>query len=115
MTQKQCRTCSESKPLSEFYAHASTADSLNTQCKSCYRVAKRDRARAKVAKLHGGLPPLESAVLKELATGPKTARMIAFETDYMDKGVEDTLARLRRTGRVVSEGEQWRLVEEVAA
>jgi hypothetical protein len=47
---KICRTCSKSKPLSEFYTHPTTADRLFLDCKAChkslvlsYRATNRDR------------------------------------------------------------------------
>ena len=34
---KQCSTCEEAKPKTEFYKKTATADGLHYKCKSCVR------------------------------------------------------------------------------
>lgn len=49
---KQCCTCKELKPYSEFSRHASRPDGYQARCKLCYKVwyaSNRERVREKVA------------------------------------------------------------------
>lgn len=45
--QKECRTCGNTKPLTEYYDAAWTGDGLDTRCKDCCRQVARDRRAAR--------------------------------------------------------------------
>lgn len=40
---KRCRTCRETRPAAQFYAHNEHADSLSTSCRLCVRARQRAR------------------------------------------------------------------------
>lgn len=41
---KKCRTCKESKPLTEFHSHASCAQGVRPDCKECFNVGEAERS-----------------------------------------------------------------------
>jgi hypothetical protein len=43
---KTCTKCGETKPLEEYYGHASSADGRMFRCKVCHRAAARSRREA---------------------------------------------------------------------
>lgn len=111
---KQCRTCAEAKPLSEFYAHEFNQDGRFSSCKACVRTYNRERKRA--IRKEEGMRPCEKAVFNELFSSSKTVREIAFETDYSDNAVSRALHGLVRSGHVMRVGPLWVLIKkEVAA
>lgn len=48
---KQCKTCGETKPKSEFYKNKSRKDGLQSQCKSCKKLIARKWAKANPQKV----------------------------------------------------------------
>ena len=49
MQSKFCQSCTTHKPLSEYYAHESSADGLRGKCKDCMRLAAIDNRARKLA------------------------------------------------------------------
>lgn len=47
---KTCRTCSKSKPLSDFYVNAKSADGRFTDCKPCHNAKPKKVTDARVAR-----------------------------------------------------------------
>lgn len=47
---KTCRTCNQTKPITEFYKASVNRDGYNNQCKSCYSIKNVDYARTEKGK-----------------------------------------------------------------